>query len=103
MKENSKWTEIKEDISKNIDLILEKLDTSNLSNDIKETLSETIYQTSNLIKQLVKNTEKTVKDEEIKFETKKIINDIFKEFEYTINEIKNKVTKSHEDITTEEE
>ena len=103
MKENSKWIEIKEDISNNIDLILEKLDTSNLSNDIKETLSETIYQTSNLIKQIVKNTEKTIKDEEIKIETKKIINNIFKEFEHTINEIKNKVTISHEDTSTEEE
>ena len=103
MSENKNWSEIGKDISENIDRITKKLSEKNISDDLKESFMETIGQASNVIKQIVENIELTVKDEEIKSETKKIIKDIVNEFESSVANAGKKLVDSLKFSNYEEE
>ena len=87
MSENKSWSEIGKDISENIDRISIKLNSKNISDDLKANFKETIGQAINVINQIIKNIEATVTDEEIKSETKKIFKDIVNEFESSVRKL----------------
>ena len=87
MSENKSWSEIGKDISENIDRISIKLNSKNISDDLKANFKETIGQAINVINQIIKNIEATVTDEEIKSETKKIFKDIVNEFESSVRQL----------------
>ena len=84
MSDKNNWSEIGKDISENLERISKKLNEKNVSEDLKKSFKETIGQASNIIKQIIENIELTITDEEIKTETKKIIQDIVVEFESNV-------------------
>jgi len=91
MSENNNWSEIGKDISENLERVSKKLNEKNVSDDLKQSFKETIGQASSVFKQIVENIEVTITDEEIKSETKKIIQDIIVEFESNLVKAGNKI------------
>jgi predicted Zn-dependent peptidase len=79
------------------------LNEKNISDDLKESFKETIGQASNVIKQIVDNIDSTITDEEIKSETKKIIQDIVDEFENNVSNAGKKLSEALKFTNQEEE
>jgi len=100
---NNNWSEIGKDISENLEKISKKLNEKNVTEDLKQSFKETIGQASNVIKQIVENIEITITDEEIKTETKKIIQDIIVEFESNVSNAGKKLADSLNFRNQEEE
>ena len=73
-KNENNWNEISEDLNKLGKKIKEKAFEDNSTEDLKDSLNSTINETAEIFKELLKNIETTIKDEELKKETKEIIN-----------------------------
>jgi len=82
--ENKKYSEYNRDVLKNSERIINKLNEKKASDDLKESFKDAVGQASNVIKQIIENIEENITDEEIKTNTKKIIQDIVNEFENNI-------------------
>ena len=103
MSDSKNWSEIGKDISENIERISKKLNEKNVSEDLKDSFIETIEHAFNVIKQIVDNIESTITDEEIKAETKKIIQDIVNEFENNVSNAGKKLSEALKFTNQEEE
>ena len=76
MSENNQWSDISKDIKEVKNKIKSKIDEEDLLEDLKESFKQTIENTAGIIDNLIKTVDSTIKDDEIKLETKKIIKEI---------------------------
>ena len=74
--ENKKWSEITDDLKNVRKKIVKKVDDENLVNDIKQSFSETLQNTSDILDKLITTIENTINDEEIKSEASDLINNL---------------------------
>ena len=72
-------------ISNNIKNILNESNSTEVVEDLIENYEKTIENTSHLINNLIQSIDKIIKDEEIKYETKELINEIKKDFKNKID------------------
>ena len=91
MEENKKWSEISEDIIDITNKIKEQFNGDELVDDLKESLQNTISNTSKILKNILSNLESTINDEDIKRESKKIIDSISSDLKVTINSSQEKL------------
>ena len=101
-KENNKWDEISEsssDLSKKIN---KKFEEENIINDLKESFEETIENTSKILQSLTNTINSTINDEEIKRESKDIINKINIEIQGKLKEISGKFNQNNKVLFEEE-
>ena len=75
-KENQNWKEISKDIADVTKKVKDSVDDENLVDDLKESLVGSIQNTSKLLTTIVEKVDSTIKDEEIRKETKEVINKI---------------------------
>ena len=75
-KENKNWAEITDDLKNVRKKIVKKVDDENLVNDIKQSFSETLQNTSDILDKLITKIENTINDEEIKSEASELINNL---------------------------
>ena len=91
MKENKSWSELSDDLEDVAKKIKGKISQEELVNDLKESLSNTINSTTELIKNIVESIESTVKDDEIKKETKELYRNISEELKTTVINLGTKI------------
>ena len=91
MEENKSWSELSNDIEDVAKKIKGKISQEELVDDLKESLSNTINSTTELIKNIVESVEATVKDEEIKKETKDLFTNISEELKTTVINLGTKI------------
>lgn len=104
MEENKSWSELSSDLEDVAKKIESKISQEELVDDLKESLNSTINSTTELIKNIVHNIESTVKDEEIKRETKEIFFNISKELKIIVKDLSTKVRNFYStEIKSEEE
>ena len=75
-KENKNWSEITDDLKNVRKKIVKKVDDEDLVNDIKQSFSETLENTSDILDKLITTIENTINDEEIKSEAFDLINNL---------------------------
>ena len=75
-KENKNLPEITDDIKNVTKKIVKRVDDENLVNDIKQSFSETLQNTLDVLDKLIATIENTINDEEIKSETSDLINNL---------------------------
>jgi len=90
MDDEHKWSDISKDVVNVAKKIKSHIDEEDLVEDLKETFKNTIENTSQLINNIVQTLESTVKDEEIKSDTKEIVGNINLELKGLVIETKNK-------------
>ena len=86
-KNDNNWNEISEDLNKLGKKIKEKAFEDNSTEDLKDSFNSTINETAEIFKELIKNIETTIKDEELKKETKEIINKLNSELTDSIKKL----------------
>ena len=69
---NNSWDEISDDISDVTKKIKDKVSQENLVDDLKDSFKSTIDTSAEILKNLIKAIDETVKDEEIKLESKEV-------------------------------
>ena len=84
MEENKSWSELSDELEGVAKKIKGKISQEELVNDLKESLSNTINSTTELIRTIVESIESTVKDDEIKKETKDLFANISEELKTTV-------------------
>ena len=97
--ENNSWDEISNDVSEVKKKIKDKVASENSIDDLKDSFQLTIENSKEILKNLIAAVDETVKDEEIRSETKEIIKKISNELTELIEDGKNKV----EDFLNKEE
>tara|TARA_B100000401_G_C52288598_1_gene476938 strand:+ start:250 stop:546 length:297 start_codon:yes stop_codon:yes gene_type:complete len=85
MENNSNWSEISDDINKAKNSIYEKINSEVENQDLKISLDNAKDEIKNLITNFIKTIEHTIKDEEVKQDTKNVINKIGAEFTEILN------------------
>ena len=89
--EQSSWDEISNDVSEVKKKIKDKVGSENSIDDLKDSFQLTIENSKEILKNLITTVDETVKDEEIRSETKEIIKKISNELTELIEDGKNKV------------
>ena len=84
MEDNKKWDDISEDLSKVKKNVKDSLNEENIIDDLKDSLFESLENTSKLLKTILENIDSTIKDDEIRKDTKELINKINSEFVETL-------------------
>ena len=104
MDDEQKWSNISNDIADVAKKIKSRIDEEDLVEDLKDTFKITIDNTSQLINNIIKTVESTVTDEDIKNETKEIVNNINSDLKALLYETKNKISDTlNMDSFSEEE
>tara|TARA_Y100000996_G_scaffold408152_1_gene386752 strand:- start:101 stop:409 length:309 start_codon:yes stop_codon:yes gene_type:complete len=102
MDNENNWSEISENASDLSKKIKDKLYEENLVSDIKESFKETIDNTTNILNDLSKTIDSTVKDENIKKESKDIINMISSQIQGDLKNITERLTDNNNSRLEEE-
>jgi len=89
--EHNSWDEISNDVSEVKKKIKDKVVSENSIDDLKDSFQLTIENSKEILKNLIAAVDETVKDEEIRSETKEIIKKISNELTELIEDGKNKV------------
>ena len=84
MEDNKKWENISEDLSKVKKNVKDSLNEENIIDDLKDSLFESLENTSKLLKTILENIDSTIKDDEIRKDTKEVINKINSEIVETL-------------------
>jgi len=103
MEENKNWSDIGDEISDVSKKIKEKFDGDGLVDDLKESLHNTISNTSAILKNILANLESTINDEEIKRESKEVLDSISLELRSTIKATQEKLGSLIKNQKLEEE
>jgi len=103
MNDERKWSDITNDIANVAKQIKSNIDDENLVGDLKDTFKTTIDNTSQLIKNIVISVEASITDEEIKKETKEIVNSINSELDILLKKTKNKFSEVFDSDSLSEE
>jgi len=89
--QNNSWDEISNDVSEIKKKIKDKVVSENSIDDLKDSFQLTLENSKEILKNLITAVDETVKDEEIRSETKEIIKKISNELTELIEDGKNKV------------
>ena len=103
MEENKSWSELSDDLEDVAKKIKGKISQEELVSDLKESLSNTIISTTELIKNIVESIESTVKDDEIKKETKELFTNISEEIKNTVINLGTKIKNLNTSKSSSEE
>ena len=99
-KENQNWKDISKDSADATKKVKDSPDDENIVDDLKESLVDSIQNTSKLLTTIIEKIDSTIKDEEIRKETKEVINKINNEILDTIKDsrrlLKDYVTETSE-------
>tara|TARA_B100000700_G_scaffold115964_1_gene130509 strand:+ start:797 stop:1132 length:336 start_codon:yes stop_codon:yes gene_type:complete len=99
-KENQNWKDISKDSADVTKKVKDSPDDENIVDDLKESLVDSIQNTSKLLTTIIEKIDSTIKDEEIRKETKEVINKINNEIQDTIKDsrrlLKDYVTETSE-------
>ena len=99
-KENQNWKDISKDSADVSKKVKDSPDDENIVDDLKESLVDSIQNTSKLLTTIIEKVDSTIKDEEIRKETKEVINKINNEILDTIKDsrrlLKDYVTETSE-------
>ncbi len=101
-KENSNWSEISKNASDLSKKIKQNFEEESIVEDLKESFSETIESTSNIFQALLNTIDTTIRDEEIKKDSKEIINKINKEIQENLNKATSMLATNKKDFLEEE-
>ena len=91
MQENNKWSEINEEAKKIVQNIKQKSEYENSIDDLKNSLKNSVDNTGKIFKDLVQIIESSVNDEEIRNDSKNLINNIIEELDTLTNQIREKI------------
>ena len=99
-KENQNWKDISKDSADVTKKVKDSPDDENIVDDLNESLVDSIQNTSKLLTTIIEKVDSTIKDEEIRKETKEVINKINNEIQDTIKDsrrlLKDYVTETSE-------
>ena len=99
-KENQNWKDISKDSADVTKKVKDSPDDENIVDDLTESLVDSIQNTSKLLTTIIEKVDSTIKDEEIRKETKEVINKINNEIQDTIKDsrrlLKDYVTETSE-------
>ena len=99
-KENQNWKDISKDSADVSKKVKDSPDDENIVDDLNESLVDSIQNTSKLLTTIIEKVDSTIKDEEIRKETKEVINKINNEIQDTIKDsrrlLKDYVTETSE-------
>ena len=87
-KENQNWKDISKDSADVTKKVKDSPDDENIVDDLTESLVDSIQNTSKLLTTIIEKVDSTIKDEEIRKETKEVINKINNEILDTIKDSK---------------
>lgn len=76
MENKNNWNKISNDVSNTLNKIKENFEQNDSVEDLKDSFYSTIENSVNLVKSLSDGVEKTITDEEIKFEVKETLSNI---------------------------
>ena len=85
-KENQNWKDISKDSADVSKKVKDSPDDENIVDDLNESLVDSIQNTSKLLTTIIEKVDSTIKDEEIRKETKEVINKINNEILDTIKD-----------------
>tara|TARA_B100000927_G_C16132845_1_gene335999 strand:+ start:176 stop:490 length:315 start_codon:yes stop_codon:yes gene_type:complete len=103
MDKNNNWQDISDDISDLSKKIKANLTEEELVGDLKDSLNSTIEASGEILKNITNAVQETVKDEEIKSETRSVLEKINNELKNVVNQISNKIGMDIDGISTKEE
>ena len=103
MDKNNNWQDISDDISDLSKKIKANLTEEELVGDLKDSLNSTIEASGEILKNITNALQETVKDEEIKSETKDVLEKINNELRNVVSQISNKIGMDIDGLSTKEE
>ena len=103
MDKNNNWQNISDDISDLSKKIKDNLTEESLVGDVKDSLNSTIQASGEILKNITNAVHETVKDEEIKSETKDVLEKINNELKNVVSQVSDKIGINIDDLTTKEE
>ena len=103
MDKNNNWQDISDDISDLSKKIKDNLKEESLIGDLKDSLNSTIQASGEILKNITNALQETVKDEEIKSETKDVLEKINNELRNVVSQISNKIGMDIDGLSTKEE
>ena len=103
MDKNNNWQNISEDISDLSKKIKDNLTEDSLVGDLKDSLNSTIQASGEILKNITNAVQETVKDEEIKSETKDVLEKINNELKNIVSQVSDKIGINIDESTTKEE
>jgi uncharacterized membrane-anchored protein YjiN (DUF445 family) len=89
--EENKWKDISDDISEIKSEIKDSLNVNNITDDLKQSLKETVNSSKSTLSELINNLEMTISDDQIKEDVKAIRRDITSELDKTIKSMSEKL------------
>ena len=101
MSENNKWSEINDEAKRIVSQIKNKGDTENKIQDLKDSLKDSVNSMEVFLKELVEIVNSSVTDEQLKEDSKKLVNSIAEELNVTINNIKAKIPSINQESEEE--
>ena len=103
MDKNNNWHHISEDISDLSKNLKDNLTEESLVGDLKDSLNSTIQASGEILKNITNAVQETVKDEEIKSETKNVLEKINNELQNIVSQVSDKIGINIDESTTKEE
>ena len=103
MDKNNSWQDISEDISDLSKKIKNNLTEENLVGDLKDSLNSTIQASGEILQNITNAIQETVKDEEIKSETRDVLEKINNELKNVVSQVSNKIGMDIDGMSTKEE
>ena len=103
MDKNNNWQDISEDISDLSKKIKNNLMEENLVGDLKDSLNSTIQASGEILQNITNAIQETVKDEEIKSETRDVLEKINNELKNIIIQVSDKIGLNIDNPTIKEE
>ena len=103
MDKNNNWQDISDDISDLSKKIKDNLTEESLVGDLKDSLNSTIQASGEILKNISNAVQETVKDEEIKSETKHVLEKINIELKNVVNQVSDKIGINIDGLTSKEE
>ena len=103
MDKNNNWQDISEDMSDLSKKIKNNLTEENLVGDLKDSLNSTIQASGEILQNITNAIQETVKDEEIKSETRDILEKINSELKNIIIQVSDKIGLNIDSPTIKEE
>ena len=103
MEKENQWSEINKDVTDIAKKVKSKIDEEDLVQDLKDSFEKTVESATEIFKTLINTLESTISDEELKQDSKKVVEDISTELKSVINETKTKFLGTTEVKTNFEE
>ena len=88
MDKENQWSEINKDVADIAKKVKSKIDEEDLVEDLKESFKKTVESTTEIFKTLINTLESTISDEEIKQDSKNVVENISSELKQVINDTK---------------